>query len=286
MVKIRYSELPAGLHVAARRRGRSTVILLLPGLTPAERRTALARIRSSARIGKAHQISALALLCARGTDRTKMVAAATLAAIRKHPVVLLPPLIGAAGTILTLTLAAPIALPTTPSQLPEAGQAGTAQPSTQSGSALAATPPALHVIADRLPLRNLWRPGPGPGRSSVGPAAAGRAWSGHDRFTRVGAGRGWHGPGMVEPALPTVPVHPGTGESAEPRQPVASGGAIAPDRPSPAAGPSTGTSLSAVAEPSGPGSRPRRQRAAPRPTAATSVACAISVPVLGGCLLG
>ena len=38
MVKIRYSELPAGLHVRAEARGRDTVIYLLPGLTPAQRR--------------------------------------------------------------------------------------------------------------------------------------------------------------------------------------------------------------------------------------------------------
>ena len=43
MIKIRYADLPAGLHIRAVARGKDTVIYLLPGLTAAQRQAALRR---------------------------------------------------------------------------------------------------------------------------------------------------------------------------------------------------------------------------------------------------
>src|SRR5215475_4754766 len=154
MIKIRYSALPAGQHVAARRLGRSTVIYLLPGLTPAERRAALTTIRSGSYLGRSHRISPLALLCARGADRAKAIGAGTLAAVRKHPALLLPPVAGIAGTILTLVLTTAMASPTVPGPSPVSGLAATAQPD-RPGSVLIAPPPALHTTAGLVPLRSL-----------------------------------------------------------------------------------------------------------------------------------
>ena len=51
MIKIRYADLPAGLHIRAVARGKDTIIFLLPGLTPPQRQAALRRARSSARMG-------------------------------------------------------------------------------------------------------------------------------------------------------------------------------------------------------------------------------------------
>jgi hypothetical protein len=52
MVRIRYAELPVGLHVATRSYGHCTVVYLLPGLTPEQRRAALTFAKRSARAGR------------------------------------------------------------------------------------------------------------------------------------------------------------------------------------------------------------------------------------------
>jgi hypothetical protein len=93
MVKIRYSELPAGLHVRAEARGRDTVIYLLPGLTPAQRRAALIRVRSSSRMGHGPRLPAASMALAVGADRLRTTVTNGAAAMRGHPVLLLPPLI-------------------------------------------------------------------------------------------------------------------------------------------------------------------------------------------------
>jgi hypothetical protein len=93
MVKIRYSELPAGLHVRAESRGRDTVIYLLPGLTPAQRRAALIRVRSSSRVGQGPRLPAASMALAIGTDRLRTTVTNGAAAMRGHPVLLLPPLV-------------------------------------------------------------------------------------------------------------------------------------------------------------------------------------------------
>jgi hypothetical protein len=54
MIKIRYrdpNELSPGLHAAAECHGRGTTVYLLAGLTAAQRRSALRRLRLSARQG-------------------------------------------------------------------------------------------------------------------------------------------------------------------------------------------------------------------------------------------
>lgn len=93
MVRIRYSELPAGLHVRVQADGRSTVIYLLPGLTPQQRHAALLRARSSARMGHGPSLPALAMARAIAADRIRTTAHNGLAATRRHPMLLLPPLV-------------------------------------------------------------------------------------------------------------------------------------------------------------------------------------------------
>jgi hypothetical protein len=93
MIKIRYAELPAGLHVTAEGDRRGTVVYLLPGLTPAQRRAALRRIRSSARMGQGPTLPAPAMAAAIAADRARTTARTCAAAMRGHPVLFLPPLI-------------------------------------------------------------------------------------------------------------------------------------------------------------------------------------------------
>jgi hypothetical protein len=113
MVKIRYSELPAGLHVVVEADGRGAIIYLLPGLTPAQRRAALIRARSSARMGQGPPLPALGMAAAVAADRARTTVINGAAAMRRHPMLLLPPLIvlvsGALVVVLTsvVTLAIP-----------------------------------------------------------------------------------------------------------------------------------------------------------------------------------
>lgn len=102
MARIRYSELPVGLHVTAVAVGRHTTIYLQPGLTAAERKSALLRVRSSARIGHGPSLSAFALAKAAAADRLRAAMLTLAAAIRRHPVLLAP----AAALVLSVAVLA------------------------------------------------------------------------------------------------------------------------------------------------------------------------------------
>jgi hypothetical protein len=93
MVKIRYSELPAGLHVSAEHDGRDTIIYLQPGLTAEQRRAALVRVRSSARMGHWPGITSFGMAMAVSADKLRTTFRNGAAAMRGHPLLLLPPLI-------------------------------------------------------------------------------------------------------------------------------------------------------------------------------------------------
>ncbi len=133
MVKIRYAELPAGLHVVAESERRGTVVYLLPGLTPAQRRAALDRVRSSALMGQGPPLPALATAVAISADRMRTTIRTSAAALRGHPMLFLPPLMAlASGAIVvmlmsfaTLTVAPPGN--TNPGQVPTLGIDGGAQ---------------------------------------------------------------------------------------------------------------------------------------------------------------
>ena len=93
MVKIRYSELPAGLHVAAKPDRKGAVVYLQPGLTPAQRRAAILQVRRSARMGQAPTLPRPAMVRALAADRVRTNAHIGAAAARRHPMLFLPPLI-------------------------------------------------------------------------------------------------------------------------------------------------------------------------------------------------
>ena len=113
MIRIRYSELPAGLHVTADSDSRGTVIYLLPGLTPAQRRTALMRVRSSARMGQGPALPVPAMAAAIAGDRVRTAAGYCAAAMRGHPVLLLPPVIAVvvSAIVFMLISAVPATIP-------------------------------------------------------------------------------------------------------------------------------------------------------------------------------
>lgn len=85
MIKIVYRDLSPGLHASAQVSGRHTVISLLPGLTPNQRRAALRRIRHNGRMGHGPRVPATGLALAVGRDRIKATTRTGAAVVRLHP---------------------------------------------------------------------------------------------------------------------------------------------------------------------------------------------------------
>jgi len=93
VIKIRYSDLPSGLHVRADIQGRNTILYLLPGLTAAQRKAAIRRARSAARVGHGPGLPASGVARALAADRIRTTVTNGLAAMRMHPAIFFPPLI-------------------------------------------------------------------------------------------------------------------------------------------------------------------------------------------------
>jgi hypothetical protein len=108
MIKIRYrdpNELSPGLHAAAECHGRSTTVYLLSGLTAAERRAALRRLRLSARMGHCPRLPVAQLALALLADRIRTSAGHAGAVFRSHPAgSTVPVMVVSAGAIAFLLL--------------------------------------------------------------------------------------------------------------------------------------------------------------------------------------
>jgi hypothetical protein len=88
MIRIRYCdshEFPPGLHAAAERHGRTTTLYLLPGLTAPQRRSALRRLRLSARMGHCPRLPAARLAIALLADGIRTAIRRAGAVFRLHP---------------------------------------------------------------------------------------------------------------------------------------------------------------------------------------------------------
>lgn len=157
MIKIRYSDLPAGMHASAEREGTHTVLTLRPGLSSAERRSAIDRLRSSARVGHGPGLPAIPLALALTADRIRLTLRNTVAAARLHPTgFAIPVILIATGAILygllvTVTIhfgnpavssiaQAPLSIATGPVS---AGESSSPSASPSAGRAI--DPPAVHM---------------------------------------------------------------------------------------------------------------------------------------------
>ena len=169
MIKIRYSDLPGGLHLSADVRGNHTILFLLPGLTAAQRKAAIRRARSAARVGHGPVLPALGLARAVAADRIATTVRNGLAAMRMHPAVFLPPMIMVLSAAIAYVLLVSVSIRLYPPQA--AGK----------GPVLgAARPGAVHPAGGRRPGRQPasgsvpGRPGsPAPGSPSPGPSSPG-----------------------------------------------------------------------------------------------------------------
>jgi hypothetical protein len=93
VIKIRYADLPGGLHIRAVARGKDTVIYLLPGLTAEQRQAALRRARSSGRMGQGPRLPAAGVAGAVMVDRFRATVRNGAAAMRGHPAIFVPPIL-------------------------------------------------------------------------------------------------------------------------------------------------------------------------------------------------
>jgi hypothetical protein len=106
LIKIRYAELAAGLHVRVEARGRSTIIYLLPGLTLAQRRAALLRARRSAAMGYGPALPVAGVVAAVARDRIRATISNGTSAFRAHPILLLPMIVVLSATMVYIMTSA------------------------------------------------------------------------------------------------------------------------------------------------------------------------------------
>ena len=85
MIKIRYADLPHGLHARVHTAGRRTVIYLLPGLSAVQRRDALGRLIRASRQGYGPRLRTPEVRFAVARDVAKTTTRNGLAAVRCHP---------------------------------------------------------------------------------------------------------------------------------------------------------------------------------------------------------
>ena len=273
MIKIRYrdpNELSPGLHAAAERHGRNTTVYLLPGLSAEQRRSALRRLKISARPGYDPRLPAGQLAVALLADRIRTSVGRAGAVFRSHPAgSTVPVMVVSAGAIAFLALSA-----VSIRVIHNAPR----------GAGTGAAGPAGSVTAG---------PGPGP---SAGPIAAGlgnppgQAGSITEQRGQPGSGNGT-GNGAGQPGNGAQAGHgtgTGAGGTSQGADPAASSGGgttltggQAPT-PTPAGGPGSaapGTSSSAAA----PAASATTSKPSPTPTASKRGLC-VNVGSLGLCL--
>jgi hypothetical protein len=160
VIKIRYADLPGGLHVRAEARGQDTIIYLLPGLTEAQRRAALHRARSSSRIGHGPRLPAVGVVRAMAADRARTTVGNAVAALRVHRAVSVPLIVIVVASAVAYAL---LASGTVSEQSPQASGQATAL-----GTPVVLAPWLYLGFRPRVPSGHRVRPGlsrrPSPGR--------------------------------------------------------------------------------------------------------------------------
>jgi hypothetical protein len=212
VIKIRYADLPGGSHVRAVARGKNTVIYLLPGLSEEQRRAALRRLKSSARMGQGPPLPAVGLARAVLADRMLTTVRNLASAVRVHPAVFVPLIamfvVFAAGALFVLSsvstkvrwpeAAAPPTLVVSPA-VPAPGPAhssrpqGPSQPGVVPGSpppSQSGTPTPKQTGGGRPSPDPAPRPRPGPAPTCTDHSSGRSWWPDPDLESRDGGLRG------------------------------------------------------------------------------------------------
>ena len=186
MIKIRYAELPRGLHADVRTCGQRPVIYLLPGLSAAQRRDALGRLIRASRLGHGPRLRASGVAFAVARDVAKSTGGNGLAAIRCHPAgsAVLAALVAAVVVCYALFVTVTVRFSPRPAGPPAAAgpapsaSRDTAGPGRSPGAgarAPAVTPPAVagkHGGSPEAAASGSGAGQPAPGSSGSGPATS------------------------------------------------------------------------------------------------------------------
>jgi hypothetical protein len=210
MIRVRYrdsNELSPGLHAAAERHGRTTTVYLLSGLTKPQRRSALRRLRLSARMGHCPGLPAGRLALALFADRIRTGTGQAGAVLRLHPAGSTLPVMVLSGGAIAFLLFSTVSirvLPTTPAS-PEAASSP--------GPAASAGAGAIPFAGSQGGVTGLGGSG---NRQAIPPGLGGSSLAA--------------GPGLAGPALTPPPAAAGSGSSSSstPSQAPASSSSSAP----------------------------------------------------------
>ena len=230
MIKIRYADLPHGLHADVRACGRRPVIYLLPGLSAAQRRDALRRLIRTSRLGHGPRLRASGVAFAVARDVAKSTGCNGLAAVRCHPAgsAVLAALVAAVVVCYALFVTVTVRFSPRPARPPAA--AGPA-PSASRGT--------------RAPGRS---PGEGASAPAVTAPAVAAEHGGSPEAAGSGDGAGQPAPAASRPERATSPVPLPTGTWSAP-------GGVLPSASQPAPSP-TPSPVPSPAPPASPGALP------------------------------
>lgn len=183
MIRIRYTnELQPGLNGHAERLDRTTVVYLLPGLTPDERAATLRRLRQHGRMGRGPVLPRWQLGLAVLADRVRMAFGQAGAIVRTHPAGSTLPVMAVSAAVAGFLLLSAVSIRIVHSPVVAAGAAHAASAASgepgaqvpgarargQHGSGRPGTAPA----GSRAPAASGTGSGPGPGAPSPAPGSA------------------------------------------------------------------------------------------------------------------
>ena len=209
MIKIRYSDLPQGRHAHVHAAGRRSVIYLLPGLSPAQRRDALGRLIRTSRQGYGPRLRAPGVRFAVARDVAKTTVRNALAAVRYHPAgsTALAAFIAAAVICYAFFVTVTVRFSPHPAGPPVAGPSGPPVPGGRSPGSGAGGPAGIQppVTGRRTASSGPPEPGasPGPGRGpGTGTVPSGQATNPVPLPTGTWSAPGGLLPGSVGPSSP------------------------------------------------------------------------------------
>jgi hypothetical protein len=188
MIRIRYrgsNELSPGLHAAAEQRGPRTTVYLLSGLTAAERRSALRRLRLTARMGHCPRLPAGQLAFALLMDRIRTGVGRAGAVLRLHPAGSTVPIMVLSGGAIAFLLFSTVSIHVLHPRAADQADAG---------------PPAASASAISL--------GGGPQGQAAGPGGRGGSPNPHGSFDPGRGNRGTDTRQLTQPSDAPVTTSP------------------------------------------------------------------------------
>ena len=253
MIYIRYSaDLRPGLNASAECGRRGTTIYMLPGLTPAQRRAALRRLRQQGRMGLGPRLPGRRLAVALALFRIRNMAARASAVFRVHPAGSAVPLLLLSACVSVFVLTS-VSVRIVPPQAAGGGPAGLGAPPRPVPSGQLGNPAPLQAqpVAAGVPAQ----PGTGAAGQSGGVA------------------------GQHSPALPSWPgAPPGATTSGSPPGGTTPPGPATGSSPATGTSPPSGTSSAPASGPPGPGSSPSASPV-PSPTGNGGAVCVTLGPI-------